>query len=752
MRILLSFLTIILFSNISIAQTTAIPDPNFEQELINLGYDVVLDGQILTSNINTVTSLSVNSVNISDLTGIEDFTALTTLNCYNNLLTSLDLTQNTNITWIDCADNLLTSLDISQNVNLIDFRCYNNQLTSLDVSQNLSLANLRCYNNQISGGLDLSEHTSLNFLECQDNLFSCLNVKNGNNTNFIWFDASNNPNINCVEVDNATWSTSNWTNIDAGATFSTNCVNGCNGLYTAIPDANFEQALINLGLDSGPIDGLVLTTNIDTVTFLNVGSSNITDLTGIESFTALVTLWCGNNQLTSLNVTQNLALDALSCAGNLLSTIDLTQNTTLTSLGFGADYITTIDVSQNINLRTLNAIFSPLSSLDITQNINLESIYFESTQLTGLDISQNSALINLGVYNGILTSIDASNNPNLTYISVQNNELTCMNIKNGNNTNLTTITTYNNPNLVCMEVDNPTYSTTNWTINIDAWTNFSTNCGNSCLPCTLVPSFSVIDNGNGNYSFTNTTLGNYNLTHWAFGNGTNSTATSPNYTFTTNGVFEVVLTVADSIAGSTCFDYYTTTINVTGVTSPLQCHSGFVMYPDTGINNVTVVNSSSGNNLTYTWDFGDGTSTSPLQNPSHVYATSGPFYLCLTVNDGAGCIDMFCDSIGVNGVVFKQAGFSINVISPIPTAVKPIPTVTDISIYPNPTTRHITIDLGTTQTNVTATLTNSLGQVVISKNYNSTNSINLNIDAPKGIYFLRLETDKAVITRKIIKE
>ena len=69
-----------------------IPDTAFEQELIIQGYDVVLDGQVLTTNINTVTSLFVNFKNISDLTGIEGFAGLINLQCENKLLTSIDVT------------------------------------------------------------------------------------------------------------------------------------------------------------------------------------------------------------------------------------------------------------------------------------------------------------------------------------------------------------------------------------------------------------------------------------------------------------------------------------------------------------------------------------------------------------------------------------------------------------------------------------------------------------------------------------
>lgn len=77
----------------------------------------------------------------------------------------------------------------------------------------------------------------------------------------------------------------------------------------------------------------------------------------------------------------------------------------------------------------------------------------------------------------------------------------------------------------------------------------------------------------------------------------------------------------------------------------------------------------------------------------------------------------------------------------------------NFQLYPNPTTDNITIDLGDTYTNIKATLTNSLGQIVLTKKIGSTDSINLDIDAPKGIYFLKLETASGETkTIKVLKE
>ena len=80
---------VLLTSSFVFTQNTYVPDNNFEQALIDLGYDTILDDSVLTTNISGVTSLNVGEKEISDLTGIEAFAALTQLECWNNQLTSL---------------------------------------------------------------------------------------------------------------------------------------------------------------------------------------------------------------------------------------------------------------------------------------------------------------------------------------------------------------------------------------------------------------------------------------------------------------------------------------------------------------------------------------------------------------------------------------------------------------------------------------------------------------------------------------
>ena len=272
---------------------------------------------------------------------------------------------------------------------------------------------------------------------------------------------------------------------------------GLGQLNTNIPDVNFEQALINLGHDN-ILDGSVSTSNIDTLTSLNVSWGNISDLTGIEDFTSLTYLVCGNNQLTSLNVSNNTKLTHLGCGNNQLTSLDvtnnielvhlapavnqltslnITNNPSLTYLNCQVNQLTSLDVSSNKNLITLMCAWNnQITSLDVTKNTLLETLDCDGIGITTLDVSSNPLLTWISCYDNQLTSLDVSNNTVLTILWCYNNQLTSLDIRNGNNTNMTYVWIYNNPNLTCINVDDSTYSTNNW-FTIDPQHYFSNNCG-----------------------------------------------------------------------------------------------------------------------------------------------------------------------------------------------------------------------------------------------------------------------------------
>ena len=257
-RIILLFTTLPI---LCISQITYIPDVNFEQALINFGYDTGSpDGSVPTANISSITCLSniwwtgcntsLNGLNISDLTGIEDFTALTILSidanqitsldlsqninlrhlyCHGNQLTSLDLSNNSQLKSLYCAGNLLTSLDLTQNTNLDNLHCSFNQLTSLDLSPNTGCYDTLWCDNNLLSSLDLSQNICFTNLNCSNNQLNCLNVQNGSNDTLSLFGgafliANSNPNLSCIQVDDSAWSALYWsTYIDPQTSFSVNC-------------------------------------------------------------------------------------------------------------------------------------------------------------------------------------------------------------------------------------------------------------------------------------------------------------------------------------------------------------------------------------------------------------------------------------------------------------------------------------------------------------------------------------------------
>jgi len=192
---------------IGVGQQTYVPDNIFEAylEANNMGNGIANDNYVPTANIDTVTSLDVDNLNISDLTGIEDFSALNYLNCDSNQLTSLDVSQNTVLYSLECGGNNLIKLDLSNNPNLESLHCSENQLR-------------------------------------------CLNLRSGGNQN-IWEITADDQDVLlfiCVEVDDLAYSNNNWISnydfsFDIGVSFSENCNNTCSNIPTLVLDIGHKN-------------------------------------------------------------------------------------------------------------------------------------------------------------------------------------------------------------------------------------------------------------------------------------------------------------------------------------------------------------------------------------------------------------------------------------------------------------------------------------------------------------------------------
>ena len=222
---------------------TVIPDNIFEQALIDLGYDDVLDGVVVTSNITNIETLDVSGRGIKRLEGIRDFvnlkvlwcernnlykleeiseiSGLKVLICNSNSLDSLNVAGNKNLTTLECDSNVIKWLIINESIQSLS--CHFNRIESLDISKSKQLERLTCSENSIRH-LDLSNNPELSLLYCQGNRLLTLNLKNLNNSRIASFDSKRNPELACIEVSDLAHAETFWLNyIDSGSSFSENC-------------------------------------------------------------------------------------------------------------------------------------------------------------------------------------------------------------------------------------------------------------------------------------------------------------------------------------------------------------------------------------------------------------------------------------------------------------------------------------------------------------------------------------------------
>lgn len=136
------------------------------------------DGQVITDLKGIEYFTAVKTLRISDL-GLEslDVSALSnlqTLTVLGNNLTALDVSSNTALKTLNCRGNKeLTSLKLSSSITKIE--CDGCSLPALDVSMCAGLTFLNCYDNELTA-LDLSKNTALIFLNCSVNHIPCLDL------------------------------------------------------------------------------------------------------------------------------------------------------------------------------------------------------------------------------------------------------------------------------------------------------------------------------------------------------------------------------------------------------------------------------------------------------------------------------------------------------------------------------------------------------------------------------------------------
>ena len=141
---------------------------------------------------------------------------------------------------------------------------------------------------------------------------------------------------------------------------------------------------------------------------------------------------------------------------------------------------------------------------------------------------------------------------------------------------------------------------------------------------------------------------------WDFGDGNTSASQNPSHTYAVADTYYVCLTIHDNHGCSSTFCHHVT------VTSAHPCHASFTFGTDSTGTIVHFTNTSTGTtgSTTYSWDFGDG-GTSTLENPTYTYTHTGHHVVCLYIDDTTtGCSSHFCHVVFHGHVHHQHAAFS----------------------------------------------------------------------------------------------
>lgn len=607
-----------------------------------------------------------------------------------------------NATYLYINNNSLTALDVSALTNLQSITCGQNPIVSLDVSQNTALVILSVGYSDIAT-IDLSSNTNLYQFRSDGTKLDSIDLSNNLLLTHLYI--RNNDSITTLDISN-------------------------NLNLTDLRCSGNELTVIDVSLNTN-------------LTYLECGDNDLTvlDLTNLAS---LETLSCGTSLITTIDLSQNLALKYLTCSYMPLAALDITNNPLLEYLLAYNDSIISIDLSQNPALETLWIHNNQLTTLDVTNLSVLNQLKCDNNNLSKLDLTQNTIITALTCSNNSIDSLDMSSNTSLIAFGAYKNNLLYLNLNNGNNINMSSITIGTNPDLYCVTVDDSLYSETTWRpvypayLGVGNQTVFNGDCANSCfvaLRTTINETACSSFNFNGQ---TITATGIYSDTLSSVAsckdsivkldliilNSSTSTMTeascgsytspSGNYVWNTSNTYTDTL---QSVNGCDSIITINLTINSANVVTSQN-------------NNVLSANASG---ATYQWldcDNGNAVLISET-NQTYTATSSGNYSVEVTQN---GCVDTSV-CLTVVTVSVSENNFAQN-----------------LNLYPNPTNGQFSIDLGEDFKQANIQILDLSGRVVFQKKTENKQVINLNFEAPKGIYFVRINTGLKQSTIKLIKQ
>lgn len=433
-----------------------IPDPKFKEAILKFykEQNIVLskEGEITKEEALKLFSLSVRGGAITSLKGIKHFRNLHDLHCDNNLLTDLDISNNTALRHLDCSNNKLTKLNLSNHPKLYDVDCSKNQLPSLNVSKILDLNVLRCADNQLTN-IDLSKNIELIELRCSNNSLISLDVSKNEKLHALFCEGNKLSNLDFSlnhifrvlecdkDVNVKTYLDKKPLSEDIYKEKTrkedkemdrllveyekdnplSNYDNTLHAIYLieeqkqkeyiTIPDKNFKEYLLAKFDKDG--DGKISIGEALDVKHINCFNLNISSLEGLEHFKNLETLVCSGNKLSSIDISMNVEIGDLECKSNQLTDLDISKNTKLSYLDCSENQLTRLNVSNNPDLSWLICNDNSITDLDVSQNPELKEVFCQDNKIAVLNVSENKGLETLDCSENNIEDLNLLNNPKL---------------------------------------------------------------------------------------------------------------------------------------------------------------------------------------------------------------------------------------------------------------------------------------------------------------------------------------------------
>lgn len=329
---------------------------------------------IYQSDVENITELNIYSLGIASLDGIEFFTALTDLICYDNALITLDLSHNPNLEVLDCSYcEYLTSIDVSNCPELSSLDCNDTELQRLDVRQNTKLTSLICYETPLRT-LNISNNPLLETLEAWGGHLVNLDVSN--NSALEYLDCS----YNFMASVESVMGLENCTALveDAFSFYPQDT----SAVTESFTDEDFLSAVRKtIEKPSGDI----YPEDLAEITELVVNNSGLTSLDGIEYMSSLETLDCTSNYLDELDLYSNKELTSVQCGDNDLTELDLSGNEKLVSVSVANNKLTSFNVSNSPALERVNVSYNELTELDLSSNDSLKILLCSENSIADIE-------------------------------------------------------------------------------------------------------------------------------------------------------------------------------------------------------------------------------------------------------------------------------------------------------------------------------------------------------------------------------